>query len=150
MFKRVLVPLDGSEFAEQALQPALTIAEKCGSEVIVLRVVVPDELVMVSPTLSAAYPKVVDEAAKRDWEEAEAYIESIRARWADAKVPLRTEVISGAPPERILDVAQADGADLIVMSTHGRAGLSRLVYGSVAEAVLRGGRVPVLLIPIKS
>ena len=49
MFKRVLVPLDGSEFAEQALQPALTIAEKCGSEVIVLRVAVPDELVMVSP-----------------------------------------------------------------------------------------------------
>jgi nucleotide-binding universal stress UspA family protein len=64
-------------------------------------------------------------------------------------VSVRTEVVSGAPPDVILDVADAEHVDLVVMSTHGRSGLGRLVYGSVAESVLRGSRIPVLLIPVK-
>jgi nucleotide-binding universal stress UspA family protein len=56
----------------------------------------------------------------------------------------------GAPPELILDTAKAENVDLIVMSTHGRSGLNRLLYGSVAEAVLRGAHLPVLLIPFKA
>lgn len=57
-------------------------------------------------------------------------------------------VAVGAPPSTIITLAAQLGADLIVMSTHGRAGLGSLLYGSVAEAVLRAATVPVLLVPV--
>src|SRR6185295_14135634 len=60
---------------------------------------------------------------------------------------LRKRVLCGAPPEMIIAAAAESGADLIVMSTHGRSGLMRLLYGSVTEAVLRGSPVPVLVVP---
>jgi nucleotide-binding universal stress UspA family protein len=62
-------------------------------------------------------------------------------------IPVRTRVLAGVAPELIVATAAEEPVDLIVMSTHGRAGLTRLLYGSVAEAVLRGAHTPVLLIP---
>jgi nucleotide-binding universal stress UspA family protein len=150
MFKKILIPLDGSELAERALEPAIRIAEKFGSEVILLRVAVPETMLVGLGGLTPQPYEVYDADLRRDQEEAEAYLSGIKTRWAAAKVPIRTEVISGTPPEMIVEAAQEAGADLVVMSTHGRSGLSRLIYGSVAEAVLRGARVPMLLIPIKT
>ena len=150
MFKKILVPLDGSELAERALEPAIRIAEKFGGEVILLRVAVPETMLVGLACLTPQPYEVYDADLWRDQEEAQAYLSGITTRWAAAQVPVRTEVISGTPPEMIVEAAQEAGADLVVMSTHGRSGLSRLIYGSVAEAVLRGARVPVLLIPIKA
>jgi nucleotide-binding universal stress UspA family protein len=86
----------------------------------------------------------------RAQESAEAYLDGIRCRWLQAGVPIRTQVFSGTPPELIVAVAKEQAVDMIVMSTHGRSGFSRLVYGSVAEAVLRGAHLPVLMIPIRN
>jgi len=124
MFTRVVIPLDGSELAEQALAPACRIAERFGGELLLLRVVTPER------------PLV---------EEAEAYLSGLALPVLGLSI--RTRVLCGAPPELIIAAAAESGADLIVMSTHGRAGLLRLLYGSVTEAVLRGSPVPVLVVP---
>jgi nucleotide-binding universal stress UspA family protein len=147
MFKKVLVALDGSELAARALKPAYEIAEKSGGEIILLRVALAQQVVVSPISAGALY---ADDSLKRDQEESEAYLQAIRMQELGRGVPTRIEVVAGSPPELILDVAEANGVDLIVMSTHGRSGLSRLLYGSVAESVLRGARVPLLLIPIKS
>ena len=145
LLKRILVPLDGSELAEQALEPAFALAQKFGGEVMLLCVAAVPEEVMVGVT---AMPYVPHEGNLHYAQaKAEAYLRGIKSRWQQAGVPIRNQVISGTPPELIVAIAKEQAVDLIVMSTHGRSGLSRLVYGSVAEAVLRGAHLPVLIIP---
>jgi nucleotide-binding universal stress UspA family protein len=79
--------------------------------------------------------------------EAETYLTGVRARLVQSGLDaVDTSVWYGPPAEAIVDAARFRGADLIVMSSHGRSGLGRLVLGSVAETVLRGTRVPILLI----
>ena len=147
MFHTILVPLDGSLPAERALEPAFGLAEKFGSQVTLLRVVVAEPSLAALPYMGA--PRHVPERAGFAFELAVAkdYLAGIRAAWLGRGVQVRCQVLHGAPPEQIIGAAEDGGAGLIVMSTHGRSGLGRLIYGSVAEAVLRGARVPVLLIP---
>jgi nucleotide-binding universal stress UspA family protein len=149
MFRRILVPLDGSELAEQALSPAFELAHKFAGEVLLLCVAGTDEALVewVEP-LGPTYEPVNGRRAQV-LAQTEAYLLEIKQRWLTAGVPIRTEVILGVPPERIVSVAQEQQVGLIVMSTHGRTGFSRLVYGSVAEAVLRGAHLPVLMLPIR-
>jgi nucleotide-binding universal stress UspA family protein len=149
MFEKILVPLDGSELAEQALLPAIRLAEKFDGEVLLLRVAVPEEILVSLPTLAPRYHELHSAELRRDEDEAEAYLYGIKMQYAREGVPLRTQVIAGTPPEMIVAVASAESVDLIVMSTHGRTGFNRLIYGSVAEAVLRGAHVPLLLVPIR-
>ena len=144
MFKRVLVPLDGSALAEYALAPACRIAEKFGSELLLLRVVTPERALPGLQHLTV-WAGTAPAAPRTLMDEAEAYL--TRLSLPTLGVPIRTRVLAGAPPELIIATAAEGGADLIVMSTHGRAGLMRLLYGSVAEAVLRGATMPVLLVP---
>jgi len=151
MFKRILVPLDGSEFAERALEPAFQIASKFGSEIILLRVMVVEEPSHAAPRIGALYyGGLGDLSLEGDREDAGAYLYAIKSQWIGAGTPIHTRIAPGAPPEIITEVAEEEEVELIVMSTHGRSGFSRLIYGSVAEAVLRGARVPLLLVPIKS
>lgn len=147
MFRKILVPLDGSDLAENALEAAFALARQFRSEVILLRVVVPDEILVSLPALlppAALYPA----KSFHQSEEAEAYLFGVKVRWSASGVRIRTEVAAGTPPEVIVTFAREHAVDLIVMSTHGRTGFSRLIYGSVAEAVLRGAHLPVLLTPI--
>jgi nucleotide-binding universal stress UspA family protein len=145
MFKKVVIPLDGSELAEQALAPACRIAEMFGSELLLLRVVTPERPLPARPYLSSRADSLLAANARPLVKEAEAYLSGLKLPVLGLSVS--TRVLCGAPPDMIIAAAAESGADLIVMSTHGRAGLMRLLYGSVAEAVLRGATVPVLLIP---
>jgi nucleotide-binding universal stress UspA family protein len=147
MFKSILVPLDGSELAEQSLVPACRIAEKFGSELLLLRVVTP-VYGLAGPQHLAVRADRAPAAPRMLMDEAEAYLTSLSR--PTLGVSIRTRVLSGAPPELIVATASEENVDLIVMSTHGRAGLLRLLYGSVAEAVLRGTTVPVLLVPSRT
>ncbi len=147
MFRTILVPLDGSDLAEQALAPACHIAERFGSALLLLRVVTLERTL---PSLSMLTPRSDSDSpvTRPVMEEAEAYLAGLSL---PATVrPVRTQVLAGAPPEMIVATAAASDVDLIVMSTHGRTGLVRLLYGSVAEAVLRGAAVPVLLVPSRA
>jgi nucleotide-binding universal stress UspA family protein len=146
MFKRILVTLDGSQLAERALKPAFALAEKFGSEVLLLRVPLVQQYVTLP---SGTTPLVTENYLEQDRAETEAYLRAMKTQWSGIAAALRIEAISGEPAPVILDVARSEAVDTIVMSTHGRSGLSRLLYGSVAESVLRGATVPVLLIPMR-
>jgi nucleotide-binding universal stress UspA family protein len=148
MFRTVLVPLDGSTLAEQALTPACRIAEKFGSALLLLRVVSLERSLPSLPLLAPRGEAEAGAAPRPVMDEAEAYLTGL-----SLPVPIRsvrTQVLAGAPPELIVATAASSEVDLIVMSTHGRTGLVRLLYGSVAEAVLRGASVPVLLVPSRA
>ena len=146
MFSKILVPLDGSRLAEHALELAFSLAQKFSAEVILLRVAIPDDNRVSLPAL-IPYPRPGPNGAlQRACDEAEAYLLGIQL--SGAGLPIRRQVVVGTPPELIVATAREQHVDLIVMSTHGRSGFSRLIYGSVAEAVLRGAHVPVLLTPL--
>ncbi|MGH2627968.1 MAG: universal stress protein [Anaerolineales bacterium] len=150
MYSHILIALDGSRFAERSLDPALQIALRFDSRVTLLRVTAPEaQPIVVGPAASLANLERIEQTTELEMEEAEAYLESIRRPWTGLGVTARSEVTCGDPAEMILDTAGAVDADLIVMTTHGRSSLSRLIYGSVAEAVLRRSPIPVLLIPVK-
>ncbi len=132
--RRILVPLDGSALAEQALPYAQVLAERSGAEILLVRVVPPE------------WPDGPAEAREhlREVHEARSYLGEIAGRIESRGVRVLRSVPPGAPATRI--AAEAQDADLIVMTTHGRSGVFRFLYGSVAEGVLAQAKVPVMLI----
>lgn len=142
-YRRFLVPLDGSELAELALPYAETWSKAFDAEVILLRVPTLPAYVSLGPDASMLVPALLSEA----YDEADAYIaNAVRKLKAKGLAAYKAAVEPGAIADTIIDYAHDAGVDCIVMSTHGRSGLGRWVYGSVADRVLRGAGVPVLLI----
>jgi nucleotide-binding universal stress UspA family protein len=134
--KTILVPLDGSSLSELALAPAIDLAREKGARLVLLRA-------------AEAHTTIADptEAQVEVVREAEEYLGRVRARvLAGGLEGVETSVWYGPPDEAIVEAARYRGADLIVMSSHGRNGLGRLVLGSVAESVLRATPTPILLI----
>ncbi|MCS6843243.1 MAG: universal stress protein [Caldilineales bacterium] len=152
MYKRILVPLDGSTFAERALPHALEIARATNGELHLLTVVpLLDNQSMAVVDLYPMYVYrsfTVDQSQEMERLQADlrAYLEELCRRAASGGVRAEPVVRSGQPAEEIISYAHEAGCDLIVMSTHGRSGIGRWVYGSVADKVLRGADVPVLLV----
>lgn len=124
MIGTVLVPLDGSELAEKALPYAQMIAEHGAAPLHLVRVVPSN-----SPVSTA--------------EEARTYLRKVLQTLSDR---VQISVRAGAPADQIIDAAQEMIDPIIVMTTHGRSGIGRWFYGSVADKVVRGAEVPVLLI----
>jgi nucleotide-binding universal stress UspA family protein len=135
--KTILVPLDGSLLAETALTPALELAECAGAHLFLLRAAQAHTLPGVDPT----------DAEVKAVREAEEYLKGVRAR-LDARGVKDVEgtVWYGPASVAIVEAAESHKVGLIVMTTHGRTGLGRLILGSVAESVLRGTRTPILLV----
>ncbi|MEW6721484.1 MAG: universal stress protein [Thermodesulfobacteriota bacterium] len=132
MYKKILVPLDGSALAERAIWHAGEIARGADAEILLLQAVyVPMPVVPESALLTEG--KLLEEVAKS----ASEYLDRIGAEMRAAGHRVRTIIDERPPAEAILHVAEQERADLIVMSTHGRSGLSRLMLGSIAENVLR-------------
>ena len=135
--KTILVPLDGSNLAEAALTPAMEMARESGGSLVLLRAAVGHPRPMADPT----------EAQVQAVREAEEYLAEVKARVATAGIAnAETSVWYGPPVEAIVEAARYRKADLIVMSSHGRTGVGRLVLGSIAESVQRSTSVPILLI----
>lgn len=142
MYKRILVPLDGSPLAEAALAHAQALAHQFGSELVLLRVVV-SPYAIVAPDLVLVGQDANQDLVHRQTEQ---YLKEVAGRLAAQGVKVRTLTCEGPVAEAILDHARAQCADMIVMSTHGRGGVSRWVYGSVADRVLQAAPCPVLLL----
>jgi nucleotide-binding universal stress UspA family protein len=132
----IMVPLDGSTLAEEALARAAEFATGAGARLVLLRAVV-----------AHTFPGGdVIEAQVGVIREAEAYLAEVEARMRTLGVKdVRRSVWYGAAAAAIIEAAKFNAADLIVMMTHGRSGLGRLVMGSVAESVVRGTTTPILL-----
>ena len=135
---KILVPLDGSTFAEAALRKALDLAGDEGATISLLRA-------------AEAYTRLgadpVD-AQVRAVREAEEYLAAVvrRLKRRGRRARIETHVWYGPAAAAIVEAAATQKADLIVMSTHGRSGLGRLILGSVTESVLRGTTVPILIV----
>lgn len=133
----ILVPLDGSALAERALPYAERLARATDGQ-----------LVLVRSALARTFPGTdPTDAQTAAVDEAEAYVARIASRLEERGLAVIQAVPYGPAAEEILDEIDLRQADLVVMSTHGRSGLGRWIYGSVADHVLRGTRKPVLLIP---
>jgi len=148
MYEKILVPLDGSKLAECALPYAEELAKGCGTEEVML-VSVTERILVHWAVRDPSMPtgqRLVSEAMGKLGKQARRYLQRI-AKGLEAKgIKVRTEVLLGKPAEEIARFAERNGADIIVMSSHGRSGPSRWVYGSVADRVLRSSCVPVLMI----
>ena len=139
-FDKILIPLDGSRFAEAALPKAVELVRNN-----------PDAtLILLRAAEATTFPDVDPiDAQVSVVHEAEDYLETVAARLREDGVPgVRTSVWYGAAAPSILEAARMANPDLIMMSTHGRSGIGRLIVGSVAESVLRGTRTPIFLIRI--
>lgn len=148
-FRKILVPLDGSTLAEQALPHAETVALQAQAELILFRVVphVTDEMIAVDAlpldwqSLEAEQQRMVNDATS--------YVQGIALRLSAQGMPVKTVVEVGHAADRIVDYATAHDVDLIVMCTHGRTGLQRWLMGSVAGRVTGSAPCPVLLVRAK-
>jgi nucleotide-binding universal stress UspA family protein len=133
MIRTILAPLDGSELAERALPEARRLAREEAAVIVLVRVV------RTAPSGDLlAYDAAVTAA--------EEYLDRLAAQLRRQGLTVRTDVFVSDPAEAIALAALVHGAGVIVMSTHGRSGLGRVVLGSVAETVLQEANVPVLLV----
>lgn len=142
--QRILVPLDGSPLAEQALPTAGALAKAISAELLLLQVIQPlddrNQEILFKDAAEA-------QAAFAEWRaSAAAYLHEKAQPFQAVGVPCRYKVELADVAPTIIDTAADEHIDLLVMSTHGRSGLRRWVYGSVANKVLRGITCPLLLI----
>ena len=140
MYKRILIPLDGSPLAEQALPHAIAMAECFQSELVLLRVLIP--LPSAVTTTEAALQRAAEEAAIF----AREYLDRVAAGVQERGITVQMVTIGGRPHYQIIQYAETNQVDLIVMSTRGQSGLSRWLMGSVSDRVVRGAKVPVLMV----
>lgn len=141
MYQRVLVPLDGSQLAESILPFAEKVAGP-EAELVLLRVVEP---LSAGEVMASAGVVTPDALLARELD-AKHYLAGVELRLKSQGLRVERRLQVGHAAEEILAVARAARADLIAMTTHGRSGLGRLLFGSVAEAVLRASPVPVLMV----
>jgi nucleotide-binding universal stress UspA family protein len=152
MYSKILVPLDGSELAECVLPHVESIVKGCHiPDVIFIRVVEPTHLPTSATDFSTIYTEVDAKAAQAKTDavnkaDAEEYINNMVARFKYGDARNQGVVLMGKPAETIADYAEKNGVDLIVIATHGRSGVSRWVWGSTADKVLRSACVPMLMV----
>lgn len=137
-YQKILVPLDGSEFAEKAVAPAMIIAEAMGAHVFLVQVTTPLNMT-VDPDIHFRL-----QAATK--EQASAYLKQLHAQHALPAVPTSVTALSGPVADSIVTYAAEHDVDLLVISSHGRSGISRLVYGSVARQMLQEAPCTVIII----
>lgn len=150
--RQVLIPLDGSQLAEQILEPAEALAVATHAELALLRVVQPFTPESYAPDrrkergISPGLLAQLQEVDRQEWKRAEDYLDQLAKGLRTRSSTVQLRVVSHVQPAiAILDDASAHGVDLIAIATQGRGGLKRLLIGSVADKVLRGTTTPVLV-----
>ena len=135
MLKLLLAPTDFSDLSAHGVRYACALARDMGAEVIIFNVVVLDESNAVDKREVEQHKKLLGEFV------------SEKIADACAGLKIRQLVDAGQPFGAIVDCAEKEGVDLVVMSSHGRTGLSRMLIGSVTDKILRGAPCPVLVVP---
>lgn len=143
MYRRILVPLDGSARAESILKHVEGLAAGGNTTVIFMQVV---QDTVVSDGYKSIQFQQSKEISEKKAAEAESYLSAIAGVFREKGIKTRKIVENGSVVAAILRVAQREAADLIAMASHGRGGLSRVFYGSVAAGILQAIDRPLLLI----
>ena len=154
MYEHLLVALDGSDTAERVLPHVEALAASFGSTVTLLQAVVSAETLIaetssggtgVGDAASSIDPTPIVDA---DRESASAYLAKVEARLRQNGISVNSEHPEGTAQDVIVERAKSLGTDLIMMTTHGRSGLGRMFFGSVADSVLRHASCPVLIVRV--
>lgn len=142
MYNKILVPLDGSKLAECALPHAEALAQAFKSTLVLLSVISPSTVVGRSSTDLEAFQKSLD--ARR--EEAQSYLKALQGQFSEKKI--KSEIHVGIEPVvgEIVETAEKQSVDLMVIASHGRSGLERVFFGSVASGVLNRIEIPLMVI----
>src|SRR5258708_26393943 len=143
MFQHILVTLDGSTSAEQALPVAVRIAHTSGASLTLLRVVTPATQFAVYPMGPEILPELINEV---DLTSAKNYLSEVASLENMEGIAIQTKVVVGTPAQSIITFAEEHHVDLIVMCSHVDMGLKRLIMGSVAQSVARHSPIPVLFL----
>ena len=148
MYKKILVPLDGSKLAECVLPDVEELAKGCNAEEVILvsvteRVKGYREL---EDPLQPLGRRLIPEAFGKKEKQAQRYLDRIAKAMEAKGIKVGTEVLLWKPAEAIIGYAKQSKCDLIVMASHGHPGLTRWAFGSVADKVLRASGVPVLIV----
>jgi nucleotide-binding universal stress UspA family protein len=149
-YDRILAPTDGSDGVERAIEHAVEIATIHDATVHGLYVLNSDAYAGLAMESSW---ESVDDLLREDAEAAVARVRGIATELSgtdDPAVPVHTAVVEGKPSREIVRYAEANDCDLVVMGTHGRGGIDRLLLGSVAESVIRASAVPVTTVPVEA
>jgi len=148
MFEKLLVCLDGSELAEQILPYVREEALHFGSKVVLLRVVAAPSTAPIAAAGGAGYTaETVDRQVHDEVREAKAYLQRLAQPLREKGLDVECVTVDGWPVgDAIVSYAESNKVSLIAIATHGRSGLGRLAFGSVADSVLRKSGLPVLLI----
>lgn len=141
----IVVPLDGSKLAEMVLPYVQNLASRLHAEVYFVQAIEFGTEVATPIELGGA-TILSQEQMEREKRAAEDYLSTLAASWQSQDIDARWELLQGAPAASIVSFARSHKAYMIAMSTHGRSGLSRLVFGSVADQVMREAGIPVLLL----
>lgn len=140
MYKKILVPLDGSKLAEQILPHVKAIAKATGGRAILVRAVpVHAEFLLEAPSESKKWVKAAEDRAAK-------YLEGVAKGLEKAGLKTTVDVLPGEPGAQILSAAERENVDLIAMMSHGQTGLSAFDRGSVAEKVIKHSTRPVLMV----
>jgi nucleotide-binding universal stress UspA family protein len=140
MYKRILLPLDGSKLAEQALPHASAQAQGFRAELVLLRVA---ESIPHAPGVSAAD---LERVRRQTVLWAQEYLERVTGQVQEQGIQVESAIVEGRPNAEIIRFAETNHIDMIVLCARGRSGFSRWLMGSVADRVVRGATVPVLLV----
>lgn len=143
MYRKILIPLDGSGRAERIFPYVEELAHKFAATVVLVRVVEPLVAGVAPYEMGAAY--IVEEIERRT-KEAQAYVTRLAGEFAQKSLSVKSYVEYGSVVSTILEIAEKENADLIALASHGRTGLGRVFYGSVAAGILQRVDRPVLLI----
>jgi nucleotide-binding universal stress UspA family protein len=150
MFKKILIPTDGSALSAQAANASITFARSVGAEVVALHVGQPFAATIGFDGMAAAYAITDEDYEKATAEQAKKYLQAIVDRADTAGVKVTNDSVTNFNvADGIVDAAQNHGCDLIFMGSHGRSGLSRLLLGSVTAKVLSLAHVAVLVYRVK-
>lgn len=141
MYDRILIPTDGSDGMNLVIEHAVDLARVHDAQIDGIYVI--DTASYASFSMDATW-QGIDELLR---DEGEAALEAIESA-ASGHVPYQTTILKGSPSRRIVQYSETEGCDLIVMGTHGRGGIDRLLLGSVAERVVRCSEVPVLTVRV--
>ena len=145
MYKKIMVPLDGSELAECVLPHVEVIAKAAGvRNVLFVRAVEP--LYLPSSGEIGFSEKDIKRIESGSIAVAKNYLDQLVSRLDYGKVNIKTEVLAGKAAESLAEYATKNKVDLIIIATHGRSGVSRWVWGSVADRILHSSCVPVLMV----
>ncbi len=143
MYKKILVPLDGSSRAEKILPHVKNLAKVNNSEVIFLQVIRP---IIVSDGYKGILVEESQGESNRKLGEALEYLSGIEGEFRESGIITHKRSLIGSVVNIIIEVSQSENVDLIAMASHGRSGLSRVFYGSVAAGILQAVDRPLLLI----